>query len=513
MKLHKIHPVSDVVNKVIEVIDVDGIVRKISVDDIVKRIDVNNAVNRIDWNRVLSTIDWDTQLERIDLDRIIRKIDTNSILVRSSTGIFTTSLDSTRTQLVFLDLYLRIVTRCRFWQRQHRQRMFLPPRPGEADRHAMNFSSSYRRLGSVQQQQYSLDSDVLYPKGQANKAVAVQGRYCGFCSKAVAILVDTVCITLTFAMLFRMIEWGLILFLQASTEDASKKVDSLKENGSWYMLAIYCSFWFSYFFLMVGLTSRTIGMMLMGLHVVNHSRQSTCYNNSHILSVTMTQAFVRTCLLPLTLTVFPPLGLFGAFRRDGRMFHDYMANTGIIYLWDAKMAQLRRKAIQEQDDLDGITTSLSSMDEGTDELDRMMDNDDSVGSAGRGYYAQFHDSVQGMSSTSLGSDSTDVMANTPESASDEQGNCNQEVSLVREYQVQSPGRQADNDRRLVHVGSSSNVSDLTASYHTFPPRLNAIQQQQQQRSKQKKQRRRKRKGGHEGSCSSGKHEHANYRIQ
>mmetsp|Transcript_4379 Transcript_4379/g.8067 ORF Transcript_4379/g.8067 Transcript_4379/m.8067 type:complete len:437 (-) Transcript_4379:142-1452(-) len=412
MKLHSpIHPVADVVNKVVEVVDMDGIVRRISVDDVVKRIDVNDVVQRVDWNEVLSNIDWDSQLERINLDSVIRKIDTNSILVRSSTGAFTNFLDALRTQVVLVDLYLRIVTRCRFWRRHHRQRCYLPPRPGEDDVYdnegynGTAYGTSYQNLGYLQQQE---SRHVVYPKGRANKAVAVQGRYCGFLSKAIAILIDNLSITILFAFLFRLIEWGLILFLGATSEDASQKIDTIRSKGSFWILMLYGLFWFSYFFLTVGLAGQTLGMMVVGLRVCNHSRKSRFYDNPHILTVTMGQAFVRTCLLPLTLTVFPPLGLFGPLRRDGRMLHDWIANTGLVYLWDAKMAKIRRKVVHDVEYGDAISTSTGS--DGSDELDRILVDDSTTSgttsfhSSGTSHVGQ--EVILGRSSTSSSGDYT-----------------------------------------------------------------------------------------------------------
>jgi hypothetical protein len=54
------------------------------------------------------------------------------------------------------------------------------------------------------------------------------------------------------------------------------------------------------------------------------------------------QAFVRTLVFPLPDNNYFPshhlhlLGAFGLIRRDGRMFHDSGANTGIVYCWDAQ---------------------------------------------------------------------------------------------------------------------------------------------------------------------------------
>jgi uncharacterized RDD family membrane protein YckC len=338
------HPVADLVKHVVDVVDVDGVVRRIDVNDVVQRVDVNHLVSRVDWNMVLSKVDWNEQLDRIDVDAVLKKIDTSSIIARSSTGIFSTFMDSIRTQLVLLDLNLWILTRCRFWRKLHRQRCYLPPMPGpHLQRH----------------------DKKLYPKGRANKAVEVQGRYCGFVSKAIAMLIDTLTVTLSFAFMFRVIEWCLVLFLGDSQDEASMATDSFKEEWQMLMLFLYGCQWFAYFFLTVGLAGQTLGMLLVGLKVCNCDRNS----ENPFARVTVWQAFLRTCLLPVTLTLFPPLCVIGLWRRDGRMLHDLTAKSGIIYLWDAKLAKLRSKVLREEGG------EATGNDDERDALDIMMESE------------------------------------------------------------------------------------------------------------------------------------------
>jgi len=103
-------------------------------------------------------------------------------------------------------------------------------------------------------------------------------------------------------------------------------------------------------------------MLLVGLKVCQSQRYAT---------VTLQQAFVRTCLLPVSLTLFPPLGVIGVFRRDGRMLHDLIAGTGMIYLWDASLAKLRHKAMRME-----RSDSVMSQEDDADELDEMMEGAD-----------------------------------------------------------------------------------------------------------------------------------------
>lgn len=337
-------PIADAVNHVMEVVDVDGVVRRIDVNNVVERIDVDRVVQRIDINRVLAKIDWNKQLERVDFDTIFRRVDTSFIVARSSTGVFTIFMDTLRTQVTMIDLYLRIVTRCLVWREQHRQRCYLPPTPGP-----------HRQRDDTQ----------LYPKGKTNKAIAVQGRYCGIVSKTIAILIDVFSITLIFAMMFRLIEWCLILFLGQSHDEAQNKTKDFKSNRNIGVMLMYCGLWFLYFFLSIALTGRTLGMLTVGLKVCNCNRTS----NPHS-TVSIKQAFLRTCLLPVTLTLCPPLGIIGLVRRDGRMLHDLAADTGMIYLWNAKLAKLRHRALRQE-----AGGALYSDEDAPDELDAMIEKD------------------------------------------------------------------------------------------------------------------------------------------
>ena len=209
------HPIAGVVNQFVEVVDVDGVVRLVDVNDVVQRIDINQLLSRVDlnefltkvdWNQHLDKIDWNQHLDKIDFDAIVKRVDMKSITARSSMGVFTTFLDSVRTQVVMIDLYLMMITRCKFWKKHLRQNCYLPPKPG---RHRQR------------------DDREVYPRGRTNKAVAVQGRYCGFVRKTIAILVDVVTVTLLFSLTFAMIQWFLVVFMRETKDEASNATKEL----------------------------------------------------------------------------------------------------------------------------------------------------------------------------------------------------------------------------------------------------------------------------------------------
>jgi uncharacterized RDD family membrane protein YckC len=340
--------VNNAINHTItDVVDIDGVVRKIDFNKVLEKVDINHVVRRVDWNEVLSTIDWDQQLQRIDFDSVVKRINTSSIIARSSTGIFSSFLDSVRTTVVLMDLYLWVVSRCKVWCHNQRQRCYLPPKPALA-------RGGYRQRDDLQ----------LYPKGRTNKAMAVQGRYCGFVSKAIAIGIDVFVITLLFGFMFQLVEWSMILFLRNSQDEASEKTSSFRQDQTVWMLMMYCVYWFAYFFLCTALAGQIFGMVVVGVRVVN------CDPNRRHSGVRPWQAFLRTCLLPLTLTLCWPMGVVGLYRRDGRMVHDLVAKSGMIYLWDAKMAKVRREVMREENG-----TSFFTSDDDSDPLDDMLDEE------------------------------------------------------------------------------------------------------------------------------------------
>ena len=59
----------------------------------------------------------------------------------------------------------------------------------------------------------------------------------------------------------------------------------------------------------------------------------------------------------------------GLVRRVGKMLHDWAANTGMIYLWDANLARVRLKAPQEEPGGSAMTD-----DNGMDEVDQRIEN-------------------------------------------------------------------------------------------------------------------------------------------
>lgn len=286
------------VSPVLECIDVDGVMRQLDVNDVVERIDFDSVLDSIDINRHLDRVDLNQVLQRVDLDELLMKSDLASIVAQSSTGVFTAILDPLRIYIVSGDLGILKLCSC--------GKEILPPAPGK------------------------VDTSDPYPQTSMEKAVAVQRRYCGLFSKALAIFIDLLIISVGFALF--------ILVIEVIYRFFSRATDAHIDRDSWWVLGVSIFSWFCYFWLGVSWTGQTIGMAIVGIKVVETSGAS----------VSLGRSALRTCLLPLNFMFFIFVGWIGVVRRDGRMLPDLIAGTGMIWKWNARIVRLRNDSLTLQ---------------------------------------------------------------------------------------------------------------------------------------------------------------------
>mmetsp|Transcript_4381 Transcript_4381/g.6677 ORF Transcript_4381/g.6677 Transcript_4381/m.6677 type:complete len:343 (-) Transcript_4381:243-1271(-) len=309
-----------VVSPIIEAVDVDGVVRRIDVEDIVERIDINELLARVDIDAVLERVDLNRQIERVDVNAIMDKVDINSliersnlkrIIARSSSGICGTMLDLCRNQIGVLDQMVQQIGRCRCIFSRHKPPM-LPPRP-------------------TSQTKKHPQKDTPCPS-PSQMGLALQGRFAGFLPRFLANLIDTT-LVVTCLVIF---EQFLLIISDFYNFEMSDKVQT------WVSLAVALVFGLSYEIICVGSTGRTLGLLILGLRVVDSNTGRP---------VSFVRVVLRACLKPLTNVLL--IGVFlSLVRRDGNFLHDLIMRTGMIYDWDAKYALLR----QEPDEtLQGIS--------------------------------------------------------------------------------------------------------------------------------------------------------------
>ena len=305
--------VGQAVNGIVDVVDVDGMVRRVDVDDAIQRIDMNDLLDKVDMNRLIDRVDLNRQLDRVDLDRALQRVDVNALVLRSNvgaimahstTGIFSDILDTIRASVVHTDIW--IYTGISFLLR--RDASVLPPVPGEAQ---------WRKK----------------PAAEMALSTSVQGCLNGVVSKGLAVLLDSLLVTFSFALFLIAVEMGWKVLTDGDNRPTINR-------DSRYGLASYCVYWFVYFWFWTVAAHRTIGMAVLGIKVVDVRTGK---------NITATQGFIRTALLPLTAVGAMVLVVVGLWRRDGRMLHDVAAGTGLIYKWNAAMAKFRAHAEQEME--------------------------------------------------------------------------------------------------------------------------------------------------------------------
>jgi hypothetical protein len=135
-----------VIDIVVEVLDVNEILRQVDVNAMLDRVEVNPVLDRVDVNALLARVDVDALLARVDLDAVLARVDVNdfvqrldidalveqtdlgAVIARSSGGMATEALDAARSQAVGLDQFID-----RWVQRLLRRKNRGPAAPGLPD--------------------------------------------------------------------------------------------------------------------------------------------------------------------------------------------------------------------------------------------------------------------------------------------------------------------------------------------------------------------------------------------
>jgi uncharacterized RDD family membrane protein YckC len=296
------------VNEVLERIDVDRLLDRVDPDRLLDRVDPDRLLDRVDPDRLLDRVDPDRLLERVDVDRLLDRVDVNGIvertelgeiIARSTTGVFTQLLDVVRTQIVLVDQVAQGVP-ARLLRRSGRE---LPPVPGAADA-----------------------PTETVPTSGAERAIAVQGRPAGSVSRFLAFLADQFVIGVLFAV-------GALLFSTAVEVVIGSTIEI--DRARPWVIASYLGWAFVYTAASLATAGRTIGKALLGVLVV---RSDGSRLNGR-------RASLRTLVFPLSFLLLGVGFLIGLVRRDRRELQDLIADTAVVYAWDAKTALVRAEAL------------------------------------------------------------------------------------------------------------------------------------------------------------------------
>ncbi len=282
-------------NRLLDRVDPDRLLDRVDPDALLDRVDPNRLLDRVDADRLLDRVDANRLLDRVDVNQLVARTELGEIIARSTTGVFTQLLDVARTQIIITDQVAQAVA-ARVLRGARRE---LPPMPGG--------------VGAEP------GSGRLSP---SERAVKVQGRFAGSISRFLAFLIDQFAIGVIFGVGALLVQSAVRVVFRSSFE--------IDEAGV-AVVAAYALWWFLYTAGSLAATGRTIGKAILGVMVVRAG--GARLDGRH--------AALRTLVFPLSFLLLGIGFLIGLVRRDRRELHDLIADTGVVYAWDADTAQLR----------------------------------------------------------------------------------------------------------------------------------------------------------------------------
>ena len=281
--------VSKATGAVVEIVDPDAVVERIDVDALLARVDINALLERVDIDRLMARIDMDAIVARVDVKEVAERAGIPDI-VRESTGELAGSfVDVLRRQIVSLDA---IVGR-----------------------------GAFRLTGR------DPASRPIAPSGLEAMATDEEGRgqvtgfYAGSISRLAAFLLDAAIVWFSFVL--TVAGFSFIIDLFVSGELTAVQLGPI----SLVLLALWA---FVYLWLSLTIAGRTIGMGLVGIHVVDRAGQD----------LSGRQAFMRTVFFPVSFLIFG-LGFLGIFiSPERRALHDATAGSVVVYDWGDRPAEM-----------------------------------------------------------------------------------------------------------------------------------------------------------------------------
>jgi uncharacterized RDD family membrane protein YckC len=155
---------------------------------------------------------------------------------------------------------------------------------------------------------------------------AAVGHYAGPWSRLVAYVIDAFLVTALYSLLTAGVIWIIQLVIGEDIEPS--------DPGAIASSILLTVWYFLYFAVPWAISGRTPGMLVLGVRVVR--RDGSVLDPGH--------AFLRALFFPLSFICLG-LGLVGiVVGREHRALHDVIANTTVVYSWDAQKVRLRRLA-------------------------------------------------------------------------------------------------------------------------------------------------------------------------
>jgi len=275
-------------------IDIDRLLARVDVQALIGRVDVGDIIERVDLNEVLAGVDIDALLDRIDVAAIAERAQVGELVAQSTRDVAGSTLDLARRQLVALDLLvLRVVHRI-----MRRTDWPLGPPSLVAEDEASD-------AGPVPE-----------------KAGRVTGRFAGPGSRLTEFIIDIALIVTLFGVTANVILFCFRVVLGVD-------VNTSNTDNIWWLIA-YLLWAFTYFFVSLAITGRTIGKWLVGVRVVE--RDGTPLKTR--------AAFLRVIALPFALLSLG-IGLVGiVIGKERRALQDVAGGTVVVYDWGDRPAEM-----------------------------------------------------------------------------------------------------------------------------------------------------------------------------
>jgi uncharacterized RDD family membrane protein YckC len=168
--------------------------------------------------------------------------------------------------------------------------------------------------------------------------VSAQGHYAGSVSRFAAYLIDLIVSTVVFQLALASVSFVAQI---ATGHSVSWHRDNI------VVVIIYVLWQFVYFGFQWAANGKTLGMTLLGVHVVRADGTR----------LEPRQGWVRSLTFPLGFLTLG-LGFLGILvQREHRAVYDLITGTAVVYAWDARAARLRFLARQAEPVADAAQNS------------------------------------------------------------------------------------------------------------------------------------------------------------
>jgi uncharacterized RDD family membrane protein YckC len=184
--------------------------------------------------------------------------------------------------------------------------------------------------GSVGVPQPGPDGVSLQPYAplSATEAENLRGQPAGFASRFIAFIVDCAVSIVVFELVLGGVSFAASVLTGSSI--------SWSRENTWVVVAFF-AWQFLYYAYYWTSSGKTLGMVLLGVQVVDQDGSN----------VSARHGLIRTLAFPLSFIILG-LGFVSILlRRDRRALHDLIADTEVVYSWDAREARLRSLARQK----------------------------------------------------------------------------------------------------------------------------------------------------------------------